>query len=114
MCTLLDDAELLINQHPQALLLRAALDPFVPSLYLLGIALTHGQDLALGLVEPHEVHTGPPLQPAQVPPDGIPSLQRLNHTTQLGVIGKLAEGALDPTVHVTNKDVTQGWSQCCR
>jgi len=31
------------------------------------------QDLALGLVEPHEVHTAPLLEPVQVPLDGIPS-----------------------------------------
>jgi len=55
--------ELLSHQHPQELLLRAALEP--PSaqpVLVLAIALTHGQDLALGLVEPHAVHAGPPLQ----------------------------------------------------
>jgi len=41
------------------------------------------QDLALGLVELHVVHAGPPLQPVQVPLDGIPSLPRVNHTTQI-------------------------------
>ncbi|KAK4821803.1 hypothetical protein QYF61_003832 [Mycteria americana] len=49
------------------------------------------QDLALGLVDLHEVCTGPPLQPVRVPLDGIPSLQRVDRTTQLGVVGKLAE-----------------------
>jgi len=78
---------------------------------VLGIALTHGQDLALGLVELHDVRTGPPLKPVQVPLDGIPSFQRVNRTTQLSVVGKLAEGALDPTVRVTDKDVKQRWSQ---
>jgi len=37
---------------------------------------------------------------AHVPLDGIPSRQHINGTTKLGVAGKLAEGALDPTVHV--------------
>jgi len=32
-----------------------------------GIAPTHTQDLALGLVELHAVHAGPPLQPVKVP-----------------------------------------------
>jgi len=46
----------------------------------------------------------PPLKPVQLPLDGIPSVQLVNCTIQLGVFGKLAEGALNPTVHVTNKD----------
>ena len=38
---------------------------------------------------------GPLLQPVQVPLDGFPSFQCIDCTTQLGVICKLAEGALD-------------------
>jgi len=63
------------------------------------------QDLALGLAKLHAVHAGPPLQPVKVPLNGIPSLEHVNHTAQLGVIGKLAEGALSPTVHVVDKDI---------
>jgi len=48
--TLLGHAELLIHQYPQGLLLRAALYPFSSQPgFLLGISLTHVQDLALGL-----------------------------------------------------------------
>jgi len=73
-CTLLGHAEFLINQHPQVL--RAALNPFsAQPVLVLGIVLTQMQDLALGLVELHEVHTGPPLKAVQVPLDGIPSLR---------------------------------------
>jgi len=72
--------------------------------FVLGIALTHVQDLALGLIEVHEVRTGPPVK---VPLDSIPPLQCVDCTTQLGVIGKLAEGALNATDHVTDKDVKQ-------
>jgi len=62
-----------------------------PSLYLcLGLPRPTLQDPALGLVELYVVHAGPPLQPVKVPLNGIPSLQRINHTTQLGVVGKLA------------------------
>ena len=43
--------------------------------------------------------------------DGIPSLRCVNRTTQLGVICKLAEGALDPTVYVIDEDIKQYWSQ---
>ncbi|KAK4825708.1 hypothetical protein QYF61_002067 [Mycteria americana] len=104
--------ELLINQHPRVLLLRAALSPFsIQPVFVLGIALTHVQDLALGLVELHEVCTGPPLKPVKVSLDSIPSLQCVDHTTQLGVVGKLAEVAINPTVHVTDKDVKQRRSQ---
>jgi len=74
---------------------------------VLGITLTHVQDLALGLVEPHEVRTGPPLKPVKVPLDGILSLQHVDCTTQLGVVGRLVEGTLNPTV----KDVKQHRSQ---
>ncbi|KAK4828658.1 hypothetical protein QYF61_000376 [Mycteria americana] len=90
----------------------ATLNPFsVQPLFVIGIAPTRVQDLALGLVELHEVHTGPLLELVQVPLDSIPSLQHVECTTQLGVICKLAEGALNPTVLVTNKDVKQHWSQ---
>ena len=89
---------------PSPSLSRAALNPFsTQPVLILGFAPTHVQDLALSLLELHEVHTGPPLKPVQVPQDGIPSLQRVNHTTQLGAASKLAEGALDPAVHVTEK-----------
>jgi len=53
------------------------------------------QDLAIHLVEPHDVHIGPFLKLVQGPLDGIPSFWCVNCTTQLGVICKLAEGALD-------------------
>ena len=74
---------------------------------MFGISLTFVQDLALGLVELHAVHTRPPVQPVKVPLNGIPSLQHINHTTQLGVVGRLAEGSLIPTVHVADKDIEQ-------
>jgi len=53
------------------------------------------QDPALGLVNPHEVQTGPLLQLVQVCVYGTVSLRRVDHTTQLGVICRLAESALD-------------------
>ena len=37
--------------------------------------------------------------------DGILSLWCVSSTPQLGVISKLAEGALDPTVHVIDEDI---------
>ncbi|NXH55711.1 TNPO1 protein, partial [Rhabdornis inornatus] len=69
--------------------IRAALNAFSGQPVLVfGIASTQVQDLALGLVELHEVHTDPPLKPVQVPLDAIPSLQCVDRTTQLGVVSK--------------------------
>ncbi|CAM9935932.1 unnamed protein product, partial [Bubo scandiacus] len=67
----------LIHQHffhpliPTSPSPRAALNPLITQpVFVLGIALTHVQDLAVGLLELHEVCTGPPLKPVQVPLDG--------------------------------------------
>ncbi|KAJ7414787.1 hypothetical protein BTVI_40212 [Pitangus sulphuratus] len=48
---------------------------------------------------------GPFHELVQVPLDGILSLRCVNHTTQLGVICKLAEGALNPFVYVIDEDI---------
>jgi len=48
--------EFLVNQHPQILLVRAALKPFsTQPVFMLGIAPTQVQEVALGLVELHKV-----------------------------------------------------------
>jgi len=60
------------------------------------------QDLALGLVEPHEVHMVPLLKLVQVPLDGILFLGCVNHSTHLCVVGKLAEGALNLSMSLMN------------
>jgi len=96
--TLVAHVKLLIHQYPQVLLGRAALNPCIPQPILTaGVAPSQMKDLALGLAEPHEVHTGPLLELVQVPLGGIPPFLCVNYTTQLGVICKLADGALDPT-----------------
>ena len=105
-CTLQAHVELLVNQYPPVLLLRAALEPLsAQPVLVFGIAPTHVQDLALDLVGLHVAHAGPPLQPVKVLLNGIPSLLHVNHTTKLGVVSKLAEGALGPTVHIADKDI---------
>ncbi|KAK4806804.1 hypothetical protein QYF61_005600 [Mycteria americana] len=82
--------------YPQVLLCRAALNPFISqSVLIVMVALTQVQDLALGLVELHEVHMGPLLKP----------VKGINCITQLGVICKLAEDALNPTVYVIDEDI---------
>ncbi|KAK4829041.1 hypothetical protein QYF61_001846 [Mycteria americana] len=60
--TLPAHAQLFIHQYPQVLLCRAVLNPFMAQpVSMFGIALTQVLDLALGLVQPHEVRMGPPL-----------------------------------------------------
>lgn len=69
---------------------------------MLGITPVHVQDIDLGIVELHDVLMSLPLEPDMVPLDGISSLQRVDCTAQPGV-GKLAWSALDPVVHVADK-----------
>ncbi|KAK4817103.1 hypothetical protein QYF61_027966 [Mycteria americana] len=98
--TLSAHVQLFIHHYSQVLFRRAALNHIIPQRVLkLRIAPTQVQDPALGLVEPHEVHIGPLLQLVQVPLDDILSFWHVNCTTQLGVICKLAEGALNLAVN---------------
>jgi len=53
---------------------------------------------------------GPPLKLVQVSLDAIPSLEYVDCTTQLGIIHKLAEGLLDPTLSVTDEGIKEHWS----
>jgi len=97
--TLVAHGHLFSHWYPQVLLGRAALNLFIlQPLLIPGAALTQMQNLALGLLEPHEVHAGPLLQLLQVPLDGILSFWHVNCIAQLGVTCKLGEGALNFTV----------------
>lgn len=42
---------------------------------------------------------------------GVPPFYCVNCSTQFGVISRLGEGMLDPTVFVTDKDVKEHWFQ---
>jgi len=76
--TLLGHVVLLVNQHPQVLLLRAAFTLLsAHPVFVFGIAPTHVQDLALGLVELHEICRGSPLKSVKVRLDGIPFLHHI-------------------------------------
>lgn len=59
------------------------------------ITQTQVQNPALVLVELHEVLKGLPLKPVQVLLDGTSLLECVSHTTQLGVMSKISEGALE-------------------
>ncbi|KAK4824038.1 hypothetical protein QYF61_009629 [Mycteria americana] len=41
----------------------------------------------------------------------LPTLKQINSPTQLGVICKLTEGALNPLIQIIDKDVKQNWPQ---
>jgi len=98
-CTFPAHARFFIHPYHQVLLGKGC----SPSLHLpacidRGIVHTHVQDLALDLVEPHEVHTDPLLELGLVPSDGVLSLRHVDHNTQLGANCKFAEDALIPTM----------------
>lgn len=74
---------------------------FISQLVLIvDVAATQVQDLALGLVKPHEVHLDLLLKPFWVPLDNILSLGHVDHTPQLRVIHRIAGCALNLTVDV--------------
>ncbi|KAK4820465.1 LOW QUALITY PROTEIN: hypothetical protein QYF61_027747 [Mycteria americana] len=104
--------QLAVDQHPQVLFHQAAFQPLFPKpVALHGVVVTQVQDPALSLVEPHTVGLGPSIQPVQVPLQSLPLLKQINTPTQLGVVCKLAEGALDPFVQIIDKDIKQNWPQ---
>ncbi|KAK4814531.1 hypothetical protein QYF61_022020 [Mycteria americana] len=110
--TLLAHIQPAVNQHRQVLLCQAAFQPLFPKpVALHGVAVAQVQDLALGLVKPHTIDLGPLIQPVQVPLQSLPPLKQINTPTQLGVICKLTEGALDPLVQIIDKDIKQNWPQ---
>ncbi|KAK4824387.1 LOW QUALITY PROTEIN: hypothetical protein QYF61_014047 [Mycteria americana] len=99
--TLLAHIQPAISQHPPVLLCQAAFQPLFPKPVVLhGVAVTQGQDLALGLVEPHTIGLGPSIQPVQ----SLPTLKQINTPAQLGVIRKLT----DPLVQIIDKDIRTG------
>ncbi|KAK4817943.1 hypothetical protein QYF61_003373 [Mycteria americana] len=110
--TLLAHIQPAVNQHPQVLFCQAAFQPLFPKpVALHGVVVTQVQDPALGLVEPHTIGPGPSIQPVQVPLQSLPTLKQINTPSLLGVICKLTEGALDPFVQITDKDIEQNWPQ---
>ncbi|KAK4825857.1 hypothetical protein QYF61_003131 [Mycteria americana] len=110
--TLLAHIQAAVNQHPQIFFHWAAFQPLFPKpVALHGVAVAQVQDLALGLVKPHTIDLDPSIQPVQVPLQSLPTLQQINTPTQLGVICKLTEGALDPFVQIIDKDIKQNWPQ---
>ncbi|KAK4818594.1 hypothetical protein QYF61_015456 [Mycteria americana] len=109
--TLLAHIQLAIDQHPQVLC-WAAFQPLFPKpVALHGVVVAQVQDLALSLVKPHTIDLSPSIQPVQVPLQSLPTLKQINTPTQLGVICKLTEGALDPLIQIVDKGIKQDWPQ---
>ncbi|KAK4824802.1 LOW QUALITY PROTEIN: hypothetical protein QYF61_019470 [Mycteria americana] len=108
--TLLAHIQPAVNQHSQVLFCSfpAALPQACSVAW---VVVTQVQDLGLSLVEPHTIGPSPLIQPVQVPLQSLPTLKHINTPTQLGVICKLTEGALDPFVQIIDKDVKQNWPQ---
>ncbi|KAK4826724.1 hypothetical protein QYF61_010977 [Mycteria americana] len=110
--TLLAHVQLAVNQHPEVLFCWATFQPLFPKPAVLhGVVVTQVQDLALSLVEPHTIGLGPSIQPVQVPLQSLPPLKQINTPTQLGVICKLTEDALNPFIQIIDKDIKQDWPQ---
>ena len=85
-----------------------AFQPLFPKpVALQGVVVTKVQNLALSLVEPHTVSFGPLIQFVQIPLQSLPTLKQIDTPTQLGVICKLSEGALNPLIQIVDKDVKQ-------
>jgi len=59
-----------------------------------GVVPPQGQDPAFVLVEPHHVPLSPPFQPVQVTLNGSTAFWCIYHSSQFGVISKLAEGTI--------------------
>ncbi|KAK4814185.1 hypothetical protein QYF61_011908 [Mycteria americana] len=110
--TLLAHTQLAVDQQPQVLFCLAAFQPLFPKpVALHGVIVAQVQDPALGLVEPHTVGLSPSIQPVHIPLQSLPTLKQINTPTQLGVICKLTEGALDPFIQIIDKDSKQDWPQ---
>lgn len=78
---------------------------------LSGVVLPLVQDMALLLVEPHEVPAALSLHLVEVPLDSSMTFWCINHSSQLGVIYKPAEGTPCPITLIINEVVKQDWTQ---
>jgi len=76
-----------------------------------GVVVTQVQEPALGLVEPHVTDLRSSLQPVQILLHSLSTLEQINTPTQLGVICKLTEGALNPLIQIIDKDTEQNCPQ---
>ncbi|XP_048788485.1 uncharacterized protein LOC125687398 [Lagopus muta] len=69
------------------------------------------QDSTLAFVKPHPVSFCPALQPIQVLLNGSTAFRCVSQSSQLRIIGKLAEGGHYPLIKVIDEDVEQDRTQ---
>jgi len=69
------------------------------------------QNPAFGLVEPHTIGLSPSIQSVQIPLQSLPNLEQIDTPTELSVLCKLTEGALNPLIQMTDKDIKQDRTQ---
>ena len=99
--------QLAIHEYPQVLFSRAVHFPYIPQLVLLvGAATAQVIDLARSFAEPCDVLLYPVLKVGYISLDSL-SLMCIDRTTQLGVICKLAEDALNPTIDITDENIKE-------
>jgi len=80
---------------------------FCKPVALHGVFATQVQNLALDLVEPHTTGPSPSLQPVQIPLQSLPTFKQIDIPTQLYVICKLTEGALNLLIQIIGNDWPQ-------
>ena len=90
------------TQSSRRSLTRTELRGKTTSLNLLAVLFLM-QSRILPFVELHEVFFCPSLQPVKVPLNGSTALWCISHSSQLRIIGKLAEGALCPLIQATDE-----------
>jgi len=110
--TLLAHIQLAVDQHPKILFQWAAFQPLLlKPVVLHGVSVTEVQHPALGLVESCTIDLGPLIQPVRISLQSLPTLKQIDTSTQLVVICKLTEGALNPLIQIIDKDGKQDQTQ---
>ena len=65
------------------------------------------QEPAVGLVELIPIGLSPAIKPVQIPLKGLPTPRQTDTSSQLGIICKHTEGALNTLIQVISKDIEQ-------
>ena len=77
----------------------------------MGFFVTEMWDSALVLVKAHTIGLSLAMQPIQVPLKGLSTPRQIDTFSQLGVICKLIEGALNALIQATNEYIEQNRPQ---
>ncbi|XP_050567062.1 uncharacterized protein LOC118250829 [Cygnus atratus] len=110
--TLLAHGQPVVHQDPQVLLLRAPLQQVIPQPVLIcPVVPSQVQDSTLALIKPHLVSSCPSLQLVQVLLNGRAAFWHIGHSSQLCIIGVLAEGRHYSLIKVVDEDVEQDRTQ---